>query len=331
VRALEPKELDRINHVNSGLMLVSAALAYVFPFHTFVLAFAILGPLHYLTEISWLHGKNYFTAGRWDFVVLAGLALLDTYGKQLGIGHWTISQHTIRIAAYACLAMVFLQDWRLRVAGIGAAFLLSFVPIGLGQDLFFTLFLSTLVHVYVLTWLFLLHGALKARSRSGYVSLAVHSALGAGLLFAPPVWGGMLSEYMAVNLRSLGNLHRHLARLLGWDLEGSGPLSAMQFVAFAYTYHYLNWFSKTRLIQWHKVSRTRLSVIGGLYAVFLGLYLYDFKVGLASLLALSLGHVLLEFPLNVRTAAGIAQEIKSRLAPAAAPPKTKRRKNRRAA
>ncbi len=331
VSALTRKELDRINHVNSGLMLVSAALAYFFPFHTFLLAFVILGPLHYLTQINWMHGKQYFTAGRWDFVVLAGLALLDTYARRLGVSGWVIAHNTVRIALFSALAMVLIKDTRIRIGGIAVAFLLAYVPVGPGPALFFSLYLSTIVHVYVLTWLFLLHGALKSKSRSGYVSVAVHTALGIGLLFAPPVWTRFLPESMTDALSALGNLNLHIAHTFGWDLQGTGPFRAMQLVAFAYTYHYLNWFSKTRLIQWHRVSRTRLAVIGGLYALFLGLYAYDFRIGLGALLAISLGHVFLEFPLNLKTAAGIVVEIKARLAPAPPQKKSKNRKHRRAA
>ena len=51
--------------------------AYFFPFETFLLAYAFLGPLHYLTEISWLHDRQYFTKGKYDFIplLLIGIAL----------------------------------------------------------------------------------------------------------------------------------------------------------------------------------------------------------------------------------------------------------------
>ena len=29
------------------------------------------------------------------------------------------------------------------------------------------------------------------------------------------------------------------------------------FLAFAYTYHYLNWFSKTLIIKWHQVAKKK--------------------------------------------------------------------------
>ena len=34
----------------------------------------------------------------------------------------------------------------------------------------------------------------------------------------------------------------------------------MRFIAFAYTYHYLNWFSKTSVIKWHLVPKKTLFI-----------------------------------------------------------------------
>jgi hypothetical protein len=82
-----------------------------------------------------------------------------------------------------------------------------------------------------------------------------------------------------------------------------------RFIAFSYTYHYLNWFSKTSIIGWHQVSKPALAGAVGIWLVALGLYAYDFKVGLIALFFLSALHVLLEFPLNFQTFAGIASEL----------------------
>ena len=53
---------DQVNHLNSGLMIVSCVAAYLYPVELFLLSYAVLGPLHYFTEISWLHQRSYFTA-----------------------------------------------------------------------------------------------------------------------------------------------------------------------------------------------------------------------------------------------------------------------------
>src|SRR6476620_636665 len=51
----------QVNYLNIALMIVSCLLAFRFPFELFLFSYAILGPLHYLTEISWLHERKYFT------------------------------------------------------------------------------------------------------------------------------------------------------------------------------------------------------------------------------------------------------------------------------
>jgi hypothetical protein len=49
---------DTVNYVNAGLMVLSCLAAYVFPFELFLFSYAVLGPLHYLTEISWLGAER---------------------------------------------------------------------------------------------------------------------------------------------------------------------------------------------------------------------------------------------------------------------------------
>ena len=67
--------LDRLN---LALILASALLAVRWPFETLLLAYAVLGPLHYLTEISWLHDRRYFLPRRHDVwpLLLGGSALI---------------------------------------------------------------------------------------------------------------------------------------------------------------------------------------------------------------------------------------------------------------
>src|SRR6266550_6453079 len=72
----DPLHLRRVNLLNMGLMLVSCLVAYVVPFELFLFSYAVLGPLHYLTEISWLQKRNYFTQGKNDYLLLTGLCLL---------------------------------------------------------------------------------------------------------------------------------------------------------------------------------------------------------------------------------------------------------------
>ena len=49
-----------IDALNIFLILISLIIAYYLPFELFLFSYAVLGPLHYATEISWLDKKNYF-------------------------------------------------------------------------------------------------------------------------------------------------------------------------------------------------------------------------------------------------------------------------------
>ena len=82
----------------------------------------------------------------------------------------------------------------------------------------------------------------------------------------------------------------------------------MRFIAFAYLYHYLNWFSKTEIIQWHKVPKVRFIAVIILWLAACGFYIYDYGLGLNVLFFLSFTHVLLEFPLNIVSIVGIGKE-----------------------
>ncbi len=88
----------------------------------------------------------------------------------------------------------------------------------------------------------------------------------------------------------------------------------MRIIAFSYTYHFLNWFSKTSIIKWHLVPKGSLAIVIGLWLLSLALYAYDFNIGLQVLFFLSLLHVTLEYPLNQRTFIGIGTELKGLIA-----------------
>src|SRR4029077_8685031 len=69
-------------------------------------------------------------------------------------------------------------------------------------------------------------------------------------------------------------------------------------LAFLYSYHYLNWFIKADVIRWAEVPRARLATMIAASVASTALYFYDYAFGFTFLLALSLIHILLEFPLN---------------------------------
>jgi hypothetical protein len=89
-----------------------------------------------------------------------------------------------------------------------------------------------------------------------------------------------------------------------------GGTMIMRFVAFAYTYHYVNWLSKTSVIKWHKVPTSFVVITLVMWSASMGLYVVDYRLGIAVLGFFSLLHVFLEFPLNYHSFSGIGKEIK---------------------
>ncbi len=73
---------ESVEQLNVVLMVVSCLAAFAAPFQLFLFVYAVLGPLHYLTEISWLHDRDYFAprpkARRWwlGLVAMAMLVLM---------------------------------------------------------------------------------------------------------------------------------------------------------------------------------------------------------------------------------------------------------------
>ena len=306
-------QLDRINYTNIGLMLASAALACVLPFEVFLAAYAILGPLHYLTQISWLHDRGYFTTGRWDWVPLA---LLGFVALEASYGHWLGWRGSSFTALGLGIAAGFVASPVVKIATLVTCVALA-APVSewLPARLFFGVFLTTIVHVYLFTGLFILAGSMKSGSRSGYASLAVYVACGVGLLVVQPASAYEPTAYARENLDAFGSLIGAMAVIV----PGSGHsllVAIGRFLGFAYTYHYLNWFSKTGVIRWHEISGARMAGIGVLWLASVGLYAYDYATGLAALFFLSIVHVFLEFPLDART---LVDVVAARRRPAAVP------------
>ncbi len=298
-RAAQAARLDRINRVNIGLMLASAAVAAVLPFEVFLASYAILGPLHYLTQISWLHDRGWFTTGRFDWIPLAGLGLLalDAVSTQWLSWHGT---------AFTALLLGVVAAWAHRtapriaalVAGVALSVpLLRWFP---GQLVFVAL-LPTVIHVFVFTGLFILAGSMRSRSRTGYVSFAVFLACGAGLLLIQPGSDYRPHPSALARLGSFEALVDAMAAIAPGTASREAVSAIGRFLGFAYLYHYLNWFSKTGVIGWHEVSRRRMGLIVALWAASVGLYAWDYAVGLTALFYLSITHVFLEFPLDART------------------------------
>lgn len=304
-RAATGLSVDQVNGINIGLMLVSAATAWVAPFELLLFSYAVLGPLHYLTEISWLHDRRYFTTGRYQALVLAalgGLAFAAQHTSRLPTGVWVV----LAFALAGVFAFPARRAWK---AGLTVAALLACLALQRWETgwFFLVILLPTVIHVFCFTGCFILHGSIKSRSAWGYASFVVFLVCGIGLLlYRPPAAHYSVSPHTAETADVFGSVFDQLAMLTAAPNEWSSLVAIGRFLGFAYTYHYLNWFSKTGVIRWHVVSGARLAAIGALYVAALALYAYDYRVGLEALFFLSLVHVLLEFPLDLRTIAALA-------------------------
>ena len=401
---------DKINYLNIGLMLVTMVLAYYFPFETFLLAYAFLGPLHYLTEISWLHDRQYFTKGKYDFIplLLIGIALsyaafakdagfdMEFYNTFVELG---LFDKLLVLALFSSLLFAFVKNLPVKIFSI--LFLFIFISGWFSEDnkemnqssttvFALTSLLPTLIHVYVFTGLFMLFGALKSRSKTGLMSVGAFIILPIILIFVVPVKPktNYISSYgkeayyasgdgffytnvsimdhfklikdpylsnkqyldSIVNKKSANNQFSAAEKLRINDslknklnenfivpnqqneyymkpipMKMAIPINTkdyywssvffstfgimlMRFIAFAYMYHYLNWFSKTEVIRWHKVPKIRFAAVLLIWLAACGLYAYDYALGLSFLFFLSFTHVLLEFPLNMVSIVGIGKE-----------------------
>jgi hypothetical protein len=157
--------------------------------------------------------------------------------------------------------------------------------------------LPTLVHVSLFTLVFMVLGAFRSGSKMQALLVVLYLAAMVILLAAPPSASTQIPAFAKVGQEYFGNVAPALGRLLGVaDLKLDTRLTSL--LAFVYTYHYLNWFIKADVIRWTDISRTRLALIVAASVASTALYFYDYTFGFTVLLALSLVHVVLEFPLN---------------------------------
>lgn len=276
-----------------ALMLTALALSFVLPFELVVFSYAVLGPAHYLTEISWLHERSYFLPNR----LLAVVLLLATALMVALRGHFTANSFVLVSLLSVCCALAFTSDWMLRAIIAGAGSILGLALASYGPTAFFVaIMIPSLVHVSLFTLIFLWVGYLNSGSRFQMLLAFVYVLSITLILIYPPAsqHSGAMAKLAS---RYFGGLSEALADILGKDnLPLDGRVAGL--LSFVYTYHYLNWFIKVRVISWHKIPKLRLAAIAGLSLGATGVYLYDYGLGLKLLFSLSLLHVVLEFPLN---------------------------------
>lgn len=324
-----------IDAINIGLMFLALIPAMLLPFELFLFVYAFLGPLHYLTEINWLHKKNYFTTQKYDYMLLLVLIAIISL---LVFTHTTYKNYIsffYFFAFAAAFSMVIYNNYIKKI-------LLTLVLLAVGSVFFyffndsfktaFTILLPSLIHVFIFTGAFIILGSLKSKSKLGIVSTVVFVICALITLFASPRTGlthvdaevynmyGIFRPINEVLVRLFSFIQVDNAKIAIWaptgiserDMEiffsGTG-IKVMRFIAFAYTYHYFNWFSKTSVIQWHNTKRINMVLIVLIWIISIVLYAKDYMLGLKWLFVLSLAHVILEFPLNNRSFLEIKQQL----------------------
>ena len=300
----------KIDSLNIFLILLSGVFAVIFPFQTFLLVYAFLGPLHYLTEINWLQQRNYFLHNKTNVYYLFVPILI--IGSIVYIPNLFLLKPLIPfLIFFSFLVSIFnstdtiklYKNWK---------FILS-ICLGIMTTFYFreyfktvfSIFLPSLIHVFIFTGIFMLSGFLKTKNKLSLLTLIVFVTMSIFLLNFN--WNNsLLEENVLSKYESFEKLNQILLSLFGEENStkqsiyfSSFGIKLMQFIAFAYTYHYLNWFSKTAVIQWHKTTNIKIVLILLFWILSVLLYLYDYKTGLYWLYLLSLTHVILEFPLDI--------------------------------
>ncbi len=317
-----------IDKFNIFLILISLIVSLTIPFKLFLITYAILGPLHYLTEINWLKDKDYFLKSKKKWIsIFIFVTLLISIPPTMGLFSFELSPPFSDFFKHVSVQLpaIFLTTFLFGISlimfkkigpllisfffSIVFAFLLHhFLPIPV---IVFAIFIPTLLHVYIFTLLFILFGALKSKSKYGIYNAIVLGLVPMAIYLYPidlklyQPTKDVVDVFIDSNMISVSSTVAWI--LNGFENERFLPLSEIGikiqiFITFAYTYHYLNWFSKTSVIGWKQTLTKRKSIwILSIWILSVSLYLYDYKTGFIALFFLSILHVLMEFPLNATT------------------------------
>ncbi len=279
--------------VHLGLLLAALTAAYVVPFEALLLAYIVLGPAHYFTEISWLHDRSYFMPHR---ALAAVLALAALGGMFIAEPYWS------GVLLWCCLLMsaiaaLGLSRPRAIMLGFVALALTLLLAWGGAPFLLAGILLPTFIHVSIFTLVFMTLGALRARSAAQLAIVAAYLLAVAAILIVPPPARMLVPEFAHLDDYYFGPIAPTLGGLFGMpDLLFAGRITGL--LAFVYTYHYLNWFIKADVIRWSKMPRPRLIAVAVLSVAATAFCFYNYALGITALLLISLMHVLLEFPLD---------------------------------
>lgn len=299
-----------IDILNIFLILLSGIFAFVLPFHTFLFVYAFLGPLHYATEINWLQQRNFFLQDNSKvyylfvpIILIGSIVYITTLAKFKPIIPFLIF--------FTFLVSIFNTSVNFKLHKNRKFILCLLTGIGFfyyfrnSFNSFFSIFLPTLIHVFIFTGIFMLSGFLKTKNKLSLFTFIIFIIVSLCLI-SFNLNSTFIMENIANKYNSFEKLNSTLFYIFNKDILASQDIyysnfgiRIMQFIAFTYTYHYLNWFSKTSIIQWHKTTKIKIALIILIWILSVLLYLYNYKTGLYWLYLLSLTHVILEFPLDI--------------------------------
>lgn len=313
---------------NTLAIVISLTLAFSIPFELFLFSYAILGPLHYLTEINWLEKNDYFIPHKkiiYAFYLIAFLlsipAFFHIFQSYFELGNDTqawIRKFGKNLGLYGLLFILFfafsLTLFRsIKKITVFNLFLVLPLIILLPQFNFISTiviyFLPTLIHVYVFTALFMLAGYFKNNSQLGLLNILLLGSVPVLISLSrviPQEYIPSFYTQQSMQASNMLQLNAKIFNLFSNDKNVFTPLAPLAlkiqiFVAFAYTYHYLNWFAKTSVIGWYKIINTKKwMIIVSLWIISIIIYAVDFKTGIHVLFFMSMLHVILEFPLNFK-------------------------------
>src|ERR1700686_157466 len=281
-----------VDAVHLGLLLAALAITYVVPFELLLLSYVVLGPAHYFTQISWLPARKYFLPHR---NVAFGLACVAVVAALIGNASWF--GFIIWMAFVTCALLTTTTAAQSALLTIVALGVTAIMAVNGSSLAVLGILLPTLIHVSLFTLVFMMLGAYRSGSKAQALLIIVYLMAIGIILVVPPSAATQIPAFAKAGQDYFGNVGPALGRLLGVaNLGLDTRLTSL--LAFVYTYHYLNWFIKADVIRWAEIPRPRLALLVAASAASTALYFYNYAFGFTVLLALSLVHVVLEFPLN---------------------------------
>lgn len=311
--------------LNFIMLLLAAVISCVLPFDTFLFSYAVLGPLHYLTELHWLKNKDFFVPKKTVkifvllFVVLSlflflnYVSIFNLYSINNGFFVGFLLSAFFVISIYFIFKTKSILIKSLMISSLLVCVILYFFKPGV--IILFGLFLPTIIHVYLFTAMFMIMGYLSTPNRLGLLSIIILLAV-PFLIYFLPVENLALERSSAQNLFNLTGfkvINQWLVFFIGKTETAALIIKVQIFIAFAYTYHYLNWFSKTSVIGWSRsLEPKKMVLVAGIWILSIALYLINYQTGLLFLFVLSMIHVLAEFPLNAISFKTVFQKLFSK-------------------